>query len=453
VGVCFPACVTSSVLALLFVVGATTSGCKLPQWSVQDEAPTEPEAPIQAPVSLELIDVQLFHPYSSRRYLRSISDNENVVGKSKTSKFGVGIIAEATNKSGGLLAAKDLRGRIRFHLVDGRTVGCDFQADRRSKKLFYLSATPTSGSEWTDERSYPEESAWRPDETIRLAVRQDCGPPYLVDVGISKISVEATMNAKVAADGPERNSDTVSLEIPADAVTLRWVTLRDGSEAHLSGDIVIRNTEKGPERVGLAKLGERVNNVKVAGPLPDAVPPFNRGIDGIDIRIAQIEVVPWGDAMLSKGDKAVRVFVNLAQTKTATSAISEYRSLSQQIARLAATLNAGDDSDPGNGALRQELNQLKRRQGQAERVERQRIQRAIPCDKLKLVTNKATHSHPKAWTMRDQCAVVATESEGTVRFDFEVSRYEIPVALSWKIDGKAVYHVIASTPLTALDPR
>jgi hypothetical protein len=442
-------------LWLILILGCTGTG--------SEEQSTNPtSAPQPAAITLEFIDVQLFHPYSETRYIRTLANDEKVVAESRTSSYGIGLLAEATNNTTELLTPANLRGRLRYHLADGRIVGCDFEGEKSSSKLLYFSETPTKRSSWTDERNYPEESAWRPGEPIRMVSRQNCGPAYLSDVGVEKITIEAKMTGNAAADGPEKSSDTITITLPGEAMTLRRITLDDGSEAHLSGDIVTFDGERGPERIGLAKLMLRVDTVKVPGPLPDTVPPFTGSIDGVDFKVEKIKIVDWVDAELAKGNRKVQVTVELTQRDTDTEAINSFRKLSAELAQLETELTGMAEDDPERSARQREFNTLNRQHGVGFWKEKQRIQTALPCNKLKLVTNKLTRSPKEALTMRDQCNLLAKQKENSITLEYEITRYELPVALNWCVKTAECqddcvctlnYHPIASSPLMLMGKR
>ncbi len=176
------------------------------------------EAPALA---IELIDLQLFHPYSETRSMRGLAGDGRVFEDTEAASFGVGVLAVATNQTAELLEPSDFRGRLRFHLSDGRVVGCDYEGEKKGDVLFHYSETiPVGpGGSWVDESDDVEEAVWRPGEKIRVVARQNCGPAYLPDVGVESVSVAISVTAHVAADGPERSSEELQITLPSDALT------------------------------------------------------------------------------------------------------------------------------------------------------------------------------------------------------------------------------------------
>ena len=120
------------------------------------------------------------------------------------------------------------------------------------------------------------------------------------------------------------------------------------------------------------------------------------------------------------------------------------------------------EDDPERSTRQRELKTLNRQHGVSFCKEKQRIQTALPCNKLKLVTNKLTRSPKEALTMRDQCNLLVKQKENSVTLEYEITRYELPVALNWCVktlecqDDCACslnYHPIASSPLMLMGKR
>ncbi len=216
------------------------------------------------------------------------------------------------------------------------------------------------------------------------------------------------------------------------------------------------------ERLGLAEFGLRADSVSSAGELPDVSPELSGSIDGLDYRI-EVGIESWAEAGLVKGTRWVEANLVLSHTSTANEDILAFRSLTRELSALEHAVGMMDESDPTLSERQRELRQLQGRYRSALSRETRRVQRALSCDRIELITNKDTHrtNHDYSW-LREQCGQAAVTPELRVPIGYQIERYEYPTALQWCVKeadcvGECVCYVrrrpIASKALMAPAPE
>ena len=77
--------------------------------------------------------------------------------------------------------------------------------------------------------------------------------------------------------------------------------------------------------------------------------------------------------------------------------------------------------------------------------------RLLSCDRLSLVTNTRSRTARNSRDARDACATLRDTGSASVVWEFEIDRYEIPVALSFRLGRDDQFVPIASQPLATFD--
>ena len=388
----------------------------------------------QAPITIELTDLQLFHPYSTKRYMKGLAEDGRVFKDTRVGAYGVGVLAVATNQTAELLEPSDFRGRLRYHLADGRVVGCDYEGEKKDGTLFHYSEDRDTNGDptWVDESEDTEESVWRPGERIRVVARQNCGPAWLPDVGVTSISVAISVTAHVAADGPERRSEELRVTLPPEAMTLRTIELPGGRSGYLSGDVVM--TAGGDkDRLGLAQYDLRADAVPAGEPLPSNIPTLSGTVDGFDYRFEDPRIRSWGEAGLPKGHRQLSTTLVISRADTATEEIVAFRGLQAELDAVETQVAGTDDTDPDWNTLQRTRRQLQSQYRSALGREQRRLQRALGCDQIKVVTNRATSRFggDQARALKRRCGEAAAEDEVRIPLTYDLQRYEYPVFVKW----------------------
>jgi hypothetical protein len=195
---------------------AETSASAAPTALPRGAAPSDGSGPGAAPGGIEakLVDVQLFHPSSYERALRSVRDTgePQLDPDSRSfarSPFGIGVILEATNGTEHLLREPKFEGEVVFLAATGK-VTCKVQPayamsgwDGYATVVSYFkkpsNGAPTFGTTtpptWWDESEDRWEAVWRPSERIRMVGRADCDSLLLSDLAPNTIDGSIEVSA------------------------------------------------------------------------------------------------------------------------------------------------------------------------------------------------------------------------------------------------------------------
>ena len=83
--------------------------------------------------------------------------------------------------------------------------------------------------------------------------------------------------------------------------------------------------------------------------------------------------------------------------------------------------------------------------------ERSDMARLLSCDRLKLTTNRRDVTARNSRDARDACAALRDNGSATVVWEFQIDRYEVPVALTFSLGRDAQFVPIASQALSVFD--
>lgn len=159
-------------------------------------------------ITVAIKDLQLFHPYSSKRTLQPIREDNNFSTRDSSSYFGIGALIEATNDTGEVLRDVSFEGTLRF--ISGSTeLTCKFDADNLADFSYtpFLSYAPKPpgkeivdpflgpSSNWKGEGDSTFEASWRPSERVRMAGRTNCETLVLGDLAPSEIKGSVVVKA------------------------------------------------------------------------------------------------------------------------------------------------------------------------------------------------------------------------------------------------------------------
>src|SRR5690606_30936167 len=83
--------------------------------------------------------------------------------------------------------------------------------------------------------------------------------------------------------------------------------------------------------------------------------------------------------------------------------------------------------------------------------ERSDMARLLSCDRLQLATNRRNVTARNSRAARDACATLRDTGAATVVWEFQIDRYEVPVALAFALGRDNQFVPIASQALSVFD--
>ncbi len=426
-----------------------------PQTAVKSEektpASTEPTTPKNdgalVGIEIKVQDYQVFHPFSRTRAL--LNANSPTVGKKKKrglaktkDSFGAGLVVDATNTSPHLLSAPDLLGEF---VIKGKhgTVRCELDPKRNQQGRGgnHLSYDPRSKNEWRDESKQTYEKVWRPGETIRLRVREDCGNFFVYDTELESITTSFKVEARSMLhpgnpeltfplndpDAPLVRSETMSLALPPASLILQKVQI--GEEwAHAAGDVVLRWDGARMIRDSLGNLGERADTL-TRSDLPAAMEPSKGGFDELQFKTTSTKLIHWTDnEQIGKGRRMLDVETQITLNTDA----------------LKTRLEKGlDTSTPqAQTAVTRGINS-----------ETARLKALVPCNRILLVTTKRDVMPSNGAEATGACSQISGDTAASLRLRYNLGRYEVPVGLILRTRTQQQFIPIAHQSLISFDPR
>lgn len=465
------------------VGGATTPSKNSATATVKAASGTESaKRTTRTKIDVKTVDLQLLHPFSAKRGLRRLNGEKELDHAKRRSSFGLGMLIEATNSGSNLLEKPRIRGRLRFQLGDGRTVGCDFAERRAGKENAWLARNDRGkGAKWRVELKHDTESPWRPKEVIRLGIRQNCAPAHIVDLNPTAISVTFEVIANIAADGDVVRSSEIKHALTPDL--LAAVGVKVGDQGWLAGNVAVSVQDGKWFRNDLSQLGISLHDGKLLE-LPKA-PAGRSGKAGqISWSMEVASLLHWTEVPeLPKGERQLIVKLTVTKkserlslpeygrfTKSATT-LKEAEESVQEANRLVEVAEAkpADASDRRAAvrAAQKTLGEAKKRRRQVALKVRdderslqkvlkeagREILRTLPMHRAVLVTTKTTRKLQDAAEVRTRLEAFAEVTTASIDLKWRLSRYEVPIAINWIEDDRPKHFVVASRQLTTFDPR
>ena len=266
-------------------------------------------------LNIEVEDLQAFHPYSLKRQMMSL-DGAKLAPSKKNDMFGIGLLVEAENRTDLLLEKPSLSGRVDYHLSTGRQVSCSLGLDNIRGSINHLSFCPNDKKEWQNETNDQLERIWRPDEKIRMFVRNDCAHNFILDVGVEKLTIEFAVSARGAVDGEIVRSAKSEIEIPGSVLVLQAFEV-DDTKGFVSGNIAVVSHKGKITHISCAEAGLRVDLLRLV-PLPEDIPTAMWDISGIGFLLRDVKISHWTEAGLEKGTRLLTATLQLSNENPVT---------------------------------------------------------------------------------------------------------------------------------------
>ncbi len=460
-----------------------------PPTPIPAAAPERPTgSSLEGSIRVEILDMQIFHAESQRRSLVDPTDLERRSNE-RGSGFAFGFVAAATNESPYLLATPRLLSDISIRGEHG-VAPCRL-VPRRSywgaarSPLTVISPQRSERTPWADESRNPLESLWRPRETIRIRGVLECGPVHVHDIRPTQVSgsfqvvarapfapheVECLREHEICDDDVVGTSTPVG--VPGRVLSLSTAQIPNGARGYIAGDIFIYADEGRVRHETLSERGQSVFSV-TTGDLPATPPPVRDTMDEWSMTISEVQLTHWTDAPTApKGSRVVRVTATVsvdgAAIQARLRAELDAAQAADQAARSALTsAQAAVDASPEDPALQDALraastrsrdtaSALSRAQSNYQRSlgsERSRLARLLACDRMDLVTHRRTLRPINGRDMATECRSLADDDSVAVSWVYVLSRYEVPVGVTYNVGREPHTAFFAAQPLVAFDPR
>jgi hypothetical protein len=412
------------------------------------EAPTKDDGALIG-ISIEIQDYQVFHPFSRTRAL--LEHGSAAPAKNKRAKrgkakakdsFGAGLVVDATNTSPHLLSAPDLLGEFVMKGVHG-SIRCELdpKRTRRGQGTNHLSKDPTSTNPWRDESKQTYERVWRPGETIRLRVREDCGNFFAYDTDLQEITTSFVVEARSmlspgnrdlsyplsSPDAPLVRSETTILSLPPASVMLQKVQIGD-DWAYSAGDVVISWSGEQVVRSTLGSLGQRADTL-TRSDLDTELPKAQAAFDDLHFAASATTLTHWADAEdISKGLRRLEVQAQLSLDGAGIEARMSKR-IDASSPRAEAAISKGIAAETA------------------------RLSAVLPCGRIALVTTKREINPSNSDEAAGACSALSVDAPAALRLRYRLGRYEVPVGLLLRTRSGQRFVPIANQALIGFDPR
>lgn len=447
-----------------------------------------PTAGLLGSIQIEVLDQQLFHANTPRRWLLDPRDVQQRTVE-RGGGFAFGFVIAARNDSSYLLAAPRIISDIRLQGEHGvapcRVVPRRSYWGYTSTSFTVVSPQRSERTPWADEARDAYESLWRPQETVRIRAVLECGPVQLQDIrpqhvtGSFQVVARAPFmphEAECVREQEVCDDDVVGTSPPMAAsghtLALATAQIPNGPTGYVAGDIFIHALEGRVEHRPLAELGHSLFSVSI-GELPPTTPPLRDTVDEWSLTLGGVQMQHWVDVPdVPKGARAVTVQATLniasASIEGRLSAARDAARATEQSARQAlaaaqaAAAAAPDDPNAATAvsdaerAARDAASALGRAESTYARAlgsERTRLARLVACDRVDLVTHYRLVRASNGRDAAAQCSVLTTGDAAQVTWRYIVGRYEVPVGITYTAGRAPRTAFFASRPLATFDAR
>lgn len=464
-----------------------------PQVPEPPPPPPEGEQNLEGSLSVEVLDMQLFHPNTPHRELMDPRNTDRRTSE-RGSGFGLGVVLAATNRSEYILGAPRIISNLAIHGARGTSV-CRVVPRRRSywgrsrSPITILSPQVSERTPWSDETRSSLESVWRPQETLRIRAVLECGPIHVHDIAPTGLRGHFTLAARAPfvphevdcdRDHDVCDDDVVgsidAIDVPARALSLQTMTLASGEEGYAAGDIFLYAEQGRARRVTLSDLQTSAFESQ-GGDLPATPPAVQDSLDEWNMNITGAVLRHWSDIPgTPKGGRVVMVTAEFtidsgaiegrlrgALTTAQTEATAAATALTAAEAAAAAA-EPGSEADaaaraalrPAQARDRSASSALARARSTYERSlssDRSRLARLMACDRAQLVTHARTVRATNARAVGAACRTLADDDSVSVTWAFVVGRYEVPVGLTYQLGRDPRTSFFAAQSLSTFDAR
>ncbi|MCB9659695.1 MAG: hypothetical protein R3B40_16825 [Polyangiales bacterium] len=431
-------------------------------------------APETTGVEVQVRSVQLYHPESRGTPMPPlVADTANERDWIRDEGFQIAMQVEATNVTDRLLFMPLFDSTIRIQGARGGR-DCTPARDRDGHIMVGRRVSDGPGNVWREDSG--EEYFWRPGERVRFTMRARCGSISLLEVQPQTISGAFHVVANSAYEMGPPVRVAVPVTLPGAAMIMQTVQLPDGTTGYASGNWVTYPERGVARRDHLASWGISAHTAQ-RGDLPAQTPPVNVTRNEWSMVSSELSMTHYTQAQIeNKGERLVRLATTITINTAAIEARLQADVSSAQAALLSATSaleaargtlataqSGGDEGaisaaeDAVEGAERT-VSSAERGVSDAQRAferglssERSDMARLLSCDRLKLTTNRRDVTARNSRDARDACAALRDNGSATVVWEFQIDRYEVPVALTFSLGRDAQFVPIASQALSVFD--
>lgn len=434
-----------------------------------DEPPPETTG-----VEVQVRSVQLYHPESRGTPMPPlVADTTNERDWIRDEGFQVAMQVEVTNVTDRLLFMPIFDSDIR---IQGARGGRDCLPYRNGDGHIIVGRRVSDGpgNVWREDTG--EEYFWRPGERVRFTMRARCGSISLLEVQPQSISGNFYVVATAAYEMGPGVRVAVPVNLPGAAMVMQQVQLPDGTTGYASGNWVTYSDGGAAKRDHLASWGISAHTAQRTD-LPAQTPTVNVTRNEWSMVSTELSMTHYTQAQIEvKGERLVRlattITINTAAIESrlqaavasaqatllsATSALEAARGTlaTAQASGDAAAISIAEDAvDTAEDAVGDAEDAAGDAQSSFERglsSERSDLARLLACDRLQLVTNRRNLTARNSRAARDACATLSSTGSATVVWEFQIDRYEVPIALSFSLGRDPQFVPIASQALSVID--
>ena len=424
-------------------------------------------------VEVHVRAVQLMHPESRGAPMPPlVADTRNERDWIRDDDFQIAVQVEATNNTERLLSMPAFDANVR---IQGSRGGVNCRPHRRDGRVTMgarLSDGP--GNEWREDSG--EEYFWRPGERVRFTMRARCGSLSILEVDpqtiVGAFQIVATSPFDMGA--PVRIE--VPLTLPGAAMVMQQVSLPDGSTGYASGNWVTHSDNGRVRRDHLASWGINAHTAQRTN-VPAQTPQVNVRRNEWSLVSSEVTMTHYTQANVdTKGNRLVRVAATISIDTSAiegrlqadvTSAQQALAAAQQTLAAAQQALTAAraggdegaidqaedavEDADRAADRADDAVSSAQRSMERGLSSERSSMARYLSCDRLTLATNEGDRRARNSRAARDACSSLGDSGQAQVVWEFEIDRYEVPVALSFQLARDDYFVPIASQQLSSFD--
>jgi hypothetical protein len=433
------------------------------------------------PFTVEVIDLQLIHPWMTAYRVHQTFTYSHSDLRRNEGHWGAAVTVEVRNDTGRVLDAPDFELGLKLnHGYQNSVCAIDTELDDDDATKT-ASLQQSTDRPWDDETSGAEQF-WRPGEVVRRQLVTMCGDATVFDAGIGSGVVQVNIEADEYLGSLEHEMvGAVQQHFGADAFTLRKVALGKKRVGYAYGSGVITFDEGRIRRLLLPDYRLRPDSPDVFTPIPGVMAPVVATMNELTVTVDSMEVKHWSDVTKQTFPKGTRrVTIRLKQSidteailERLNSAIAQAKAARKQARQSMNAAEAALDRvrAGGNRTALAQANRAfadsKRNFDSAKRMvkvakdtyetgvarERERMGRALSCERVRLVTPTREVSVTNSDSVRKNCSVLREEDEAATTLRYTISRYEVPVGVSFDLGEKAWMGWVANQVTTDFDAR
>jgi hypothetical protein len=423
-------------------------------------------------IETKLVDLQVYAPASPDRYGAWMSP----IGTrgiyrpyygDMAGNWSYSMVLEVLNKGSNILVGLRAESKVEFLRGDDIVYSCSLTSN--SNSWGFMSADPMAKTGWATESRYYE-NYWRPEEVMRVYMAGRCIGMDLPDADITAIKVSAKVSAQEAFGGRTQTGVLKKIDLVPSIISAQTFVTPDGQMGTVHGDRIVFMDGDKLTLTSTSKFGSI--EAQKREEVPASFAPATTALDELKVGFASVAVTGWRDGGLPKGKKLVTV---KGSQELNASGIEARLSAAVDSARAAVTTREGElsaaqtaaasaaDPKAAKAALRaaekalasaqKTLAAVERDKAKGLVSERQRLSRALSCDKVVLVTSTGVRTPSNAKMVVGACAGLAASDSAAVEWMWQLDRYEVPLAVYASVGGRPLYASVATQDTIKNDPR